>query len=503
MKITVLMPTPQHRKSAGARIRYHRTAEYLKLLGHALEVETLDNLPQSAKDSDVVIFSKCYGAESIAFMRQFKSLGITIGIDLFDDVFSQTNDSRLLLNRIWLADASKLIDFCICSTTRISEVLRKYAPDVSVHQLNDPVSPFDFLTAAKSISTRLEEAQRTRVVRVCWFGIGDNPNFPVGLRDLSAYSSALSALHAKDYEVKLRILTNRRALNVSSLQRLSRLPFSYSIEEWSEKAEKDALESSLVTFIPVNNQPFSIAKSWNRAMSALTGGSQVLNVGNGLYDRLQPLIYNEAADISADIESGQLRLRRETLPVLMERILELGDPARESSRFAAFLSSMVLQAATNTNPLCETTRLLVYGYARKPSPWARDIGIRVGTPFSAKSDQFDVKFEVAADGVVHIFLNYDVLEDLAPGVLLHANKQDGLWSVPLKSIYDTDLEQDTTMWSTPNTGLVSYQIGMGIVCAACRLMFIDCSLDLYDGEPPYVAGRTIKDFRLGQASAQS
>ena len=503
MKVTILMPTQQHRKSAGARIRYHRTSEYLKLLGHALEVETLDNLPQSAKDSNVVIFSKCYGAESIALMRQLKSLGITIGIDLFDDVFSQTNDNRLILNRIWLADASELIDFSICSTDRISEVLRKYAPEVSVHQLNDPVSPFDFLTTAQSISTRLEEAQRTRVVRVCWFGIGDNPSFPVGLRDLSAYSSALSALYEKDYEVKLRILTNRRALNVSSLQRLSRLPFSYSIEEWSEEAEKDALESSLITFIPVNNQPFSIAKSWNRAMSALTGGSQVLNVGNGLYDRLQPLIYNEAADIIADLESGTLRLRRETVPILMEKILEFGDPARESSRFAAFLSSIALQAATNTNPLCETTRLLVYGYARKPSPWARDIGIRVGTPFSARSDQFDVNFEVATDGLVHIFLKYDVIESLAPGVLLHANKQGGLWSIPLDSIYNTGFEQDTTMWSTPNTGLVSYQMGIRIVCAACRLMFADCSLDLYDGEPPYVAVPTITHSRFSQGSVQS
>ena len=488
MKICVLMPTKQHRKSAGARIRYQRMSDFLKLLGHTLYIVTFDEMTSSVWDADIVMFSKFHGAESIALARKLKAAGTLIGIDVFDDVFSQTSDSRLVLNRLWLADVGLLMDFAICSTPRMAAVLHSYMPEVPIRQVNDPVAGIDAAKIADSMSSRLAEATASGALTLCWFGIGDNPNFPVGLRDLSAYSNSLVAL-SQAYNVKLRILTNRRALTAPTLQRLARLPVAYTLEEWSEAGEKEALETSILTFIPVNSQPFSAAKSLNRAISTLSSGSQLLTVGYGLYDALDPLLYHDAQDFLDDLKVGRLRMRRDTLPVLIDRVIQLADPATESSRFAAFLTSISLARPQADNRPTSPCQAIVYGYKRQPSSAAVEIGILVGTPFSGASSRFDIRFVIDDDGCAQVLFNERAMKRLAPGMMLHAIDAAGAWYVPVTAVAGADASVAIEGCRVDALNLSTYRAAMVAIHKTCQVLLSPCVLDVQEGEPPFVMAR--------------
>src|SRR5262249_44064800 len=147
-----------------------------------------------------------------------------------------------------------------------------------------------------------------RLIQVVWFGNGSNPFFPIGLKDVVAYSWALAELNTGSFDVRLDILTDKLALTPENLARLSKLPIPYHFETWSMEAERQALERALVSFIPVNGQSFSRAKSFNRALTAISSGTQVLSPGFPLYRDLDVAIYNDPSDLLSDIERGRSRI---------------------------------------------------------------------------------------------------------------------------------------------------------------------------------------------------
>ena len=342
MRLCVLVPNDGSLGQAGVRIRYQRLAEPLDAAGHSLEIKIIDDI-RTAADlvHDIYILSKCQDARSIIFAREVRRGGKLLGVDLFDDYFSQSADSRFTPQRSWLRGVSTWCDFGLCSTSRMKRIAAEFMADLPIHILNDPFDRIEPERIGRVAERNLERSINRRSLQVAWFGNGDNPHFSVGLKDVHAFGHALHELGRTGMEIRLSLLTNRRALGAGGLESLNRLAVKWTAQEWSLAAEEELLSESLVAFIPTNAQPFSIAKSLNRAVSALTAGTQVLSVGFPLYAPLGEFIYRDPAGLLADLELRTLRLRRATLATFVDRLESWADPQREALRLVAFLEATV------------------------------------------------------------------------------------------------------------------------------------------------------------------
>lgn len=401
MRIAVIAPSEQYMALAGVRIRYQRITSRLATAGHSLEMVQISDFdrPLEARSHDAYIFSKCYDARSYLLSRTLSAGGALIGVDFFDDYFGQALDSRFVRHREWIRTMAPLCDFYMCSTPRMRDVVSGFMPSLPGHVLNDPFDAFDASRVARLSKEKLQAARAKRHVDVVWFGVGDNPNFPIGLKDLAASGDVLSRLVQRGFEVDLRILTNRRALTVEGLSSIGRLAVPHSVEEWTQEREAELLEKSLLAFIPVNSQLFSIAKSLNRAVTALTGGSQVLSPGYPLYKPLSDFIYTDPDTLIDDIEVNRLKVQARTVKSLSDQLAIWGNPDKEAENLGLFLTSVASQATARERdmPLIG----LVHG-KRSPADShkaAQRLGhFSIGSPFSNEKLNYDIGFVYGEDG---------------------------------------------------------------------------------------------------------
>lgn len=390
MKLTVLVPSDDYRSSAGARIRYGGLAQGLAAAKIALSLESIGSFDPSTADCDALLISKCHDARSIIAAAIMSRRGKLVGVDLFDDYFSQTTDSRLTRYREWLAELLEECDFCLCSTEAMASAVRRYQSDLSIHVVNDPARDHSALEVCRMADTKSKVAQRENMIRTTWFGVGDNPYFQVGLTDLYAHSGALIELTRGGMAVELTILTNRRALRPEGLELISRLPIPCNVREWSEEVEREVLEESLVAFLPVGAQAFSAAKSLNRAWTALSYGCQALSVGHPLYAALEPFIYRDPGALLADLSRGALRLSTQNLAIFQEKRTAVGSAETEALRLAHFLRSLVPASRSDSPRICVVHGLSTRGEVHN---LAQSVGaLSVASPYCSAKLSFDVLF---------------------------------------------------------------------------------------------------------------
>ena len=403
MKVCVIAPSEEYLKLAGVRIRYLRIEAHLRALGCELSVEVIDRFQSLAQfKHDVYLFSKCYDARCFLIARLLMQTNKRVGIDLFDDYFSQSANSRFIIHREWLRSMAGLIDFFLCSTARMRDVALGYMPGKPGHILNDPFDSIDPQALAATTRSSLERTLSSGRIDIAWFGQGDNPHFAVGLSDLHAFGHSLQELAGGSFTVRLRILTNKRALTADGLEMLTRLPVPWTLDEWSVSRENELLASSLLAFIPVNAQPFSMAKSLNRAVSALSGGAQVLSTGYPLYEPLGDFVYRSTGVLLADLARGELRLREQTVPALLQRLGECGDPRREAELFHAFLKVIRRGRPATAAQAGEGSLGLIHGVRSRADLHRftqRMRQLSIASPYSEPILNYDVRLVIGADGV--------------------------------------------------------------------------------------------------------
>lgn len=394
MKIAVVRPSEDFPVPAGVRIRYLRLRTYLEEQGHSLDfipIKSISNCDDLAHD--VFIFSKCQDARSLSLAHAVKVFGKRCGVDLFDDYFSQIDESRLIRRREWLRNFQIYLDFALCSTPRMKAVLQNYNDVLPVHVLNDPFDEFDPSELEQLLLQKLIISSETRSLRVAWFGVGTNERFPVGLFDLAAFGRTLHSLNRNgQISVSLDIATNAAALDTKAFEMLKTLSVPYSVRLWSESEERALLRSTLASFIPVNAQLFSIAKSLNRAVTALVSGTQVISPGYPLYAPLAPFIYDDFDSFSEDYKTGKLKLRQETVGEFIKITTALADPIEEAKQLVNFLSDMLRQP---TQPR-QSKQILVHGWRTSPAinEYAQRVGsITIATPFSSPDLHADARFD--------------------------------------------------------------------------------------------------------------
>jgi hypothetical protein len=396
VKIRALVHSAQWLDRAGVRIRYRRIAPKLEALGASLLIDTIDHFDRGdAADDDVVILSKCTDARAIIVAELLREGGVRVGVDLFDDYFTP-RIGPCHGHREFLQEMAKCVDFFLCSTERMRDVAHRFAPGKPAHVLNDPFDRLDADRLAERLLEKSERALAERRLDVLWFGNGDNPIFPVGLTDLAAFGEALRPLANSGFDVRLKVLTNLRALSSENLARIRSLPLPVEIEEWSEEGEARDRDQALVSFLPVNYQNFSTAKSLNRGISALTGGTQILSSGYPLYRAVGDFVYTGAEAILADLEARRLRLRPQTVPALTRCMDRLAHPGNEAARLLAFLRGLSGGSGAGIRLLrtqTDVARAVIHGRV-SPSGvhafgYARGI-LSIGSAFSNPDRKFDM-----------------------------------------------------------------------------------------------------------------
>lgn len=421
MKIRAIVQSPQWLDRAGVRIRYRRIAQRLESLGGSIAVDVIDNLPsQGLIEDDVVILSKCTDARAFLVTDHLRERGIIVGVDMFDDYFSP-GISPCHGHREFFREIARRVDFFLCSTERMREVAREFAPKTPSHVLNDPFDTLDKDRLSQRLPEKARLARETGRIDVVWFGNGDNPVFPVGLIDLAAFAPVLHPLVRSSFDVRMKVLTNLRAMKSENLARLRGLPLPVELEEWSEAGEEEARDASLISFLPVNHQNFSIAKSLNRGISALTGGTQILSAGFDLYSGIGDFVYRDADSLLDDLLADRLRLRPDTLSAFETCMDGLADPANEARRLLMFLRGLQDGARAGARLLQanrKTPRAMIHGRRSSGSTVSfcrdRDV-VSIGTPFDLFGRRYDLAFDFGArGGGIRIWVGYAASKAIAP-----------------------------------------------------------------------------------------
>ncbi len=401
MKIAVVISSELQKEQAGVRIRYKRIIPALEASGHSLELISITELGVINRPlHDVYLVSKCYDARSVMLMKYMSERGAIVGVDLFDDYFSQLTDSSFIRLRYWLRTILAHCSFMLCSTVAMQEVAKSYAPQLLSHVMNDPVDLFDLNVLNKTLTRKLQATRKLRRIDIAWFGMGDNPNFVVGLSDLAAFGHELDRLRGHGYEVQLSILTNRRAMTADNLALLSRLATPYTIQEWTVEREKALLDRCVISFLPVNGQSFSCVKSMNRALTALVNGAQVLSVGYPLYSSLNNFIYRSPLHFLNDLDQMTLALRISTLPQFCECVEQVADVRGEAQRLVEFFTE--IKNKKSVIPQVKTKNLAVIHGKHSSGEihkFAQKKGmLSIASPFCSIKLNFDIRFQFLEEG---------------------------------------------------------------------------------------------------------
>ena len=205
----------------------------------------------------------------------------------------------------------------------------------------DPGEPLDVPAIGARLKAALEGAHRSRQIDVAWFGMGDHPQFDVGLHDLHAFAPALASLRRAGWQPKLRVLTNPPRPDG---QRAGAARAGCRCRgRWMNGAPKVRRSCWPGAWWPSSRSTHSPSAPRSRSTApwtALSAGVQVLSAGLPLYDRLQPLIYRDPVELVDHLQQRRLRLREQTVPDLAAHLLQQADASHEAAGLAGFLKQL-------------------------------------------------------------------------------------------------------------------------------------------------------------------
>ena len=494
-RICVITQSAAFAASAGMRIRYDRFREGSVGLDVTIVAQPIDAIVGKPFDHDVYIFCKTFTPEALILAALLRQHGRIVGQDFFDDYFSQRSDQRLFQYRAWLRQMAPMTDFAICTTPRMRAVLQPYLPHCAITIVEDPVIGYDASRVAVLTDRKIARARAQRHLRIAWFGIGDNPFFPVGLDDLTspAALTALGRLRAAGWAITLTIATNMRALDKTGLARLRALPVPIALTEWSEAEERAVLIDADIALLPVGGQAFSRAKSLNRALTAMEQGCQVLSLGEPLYAPLDAHLYRSSAELDADYHSGDLRLRAETATILAQHLQSIADVYASAGAFTTAARDARPSAPAPAGPLA-----VVHGRGTSIDLHKLVVGNRgfsIRSPYTQKRWNFGIRFDLE-DGALKAHALPDIVDQYRipilsgigmteyEGVRFHRLDLDMAGLAIASGLVAID---ETLLFS-----LASYPRVMGEIVRICRHLFPDRTTLLVDTAPtlPAVPGVT-------------
>lgn len=395
VKICIVTQSAEFNVSAGMRVRYQR---FINAAADGIEITArpIDEILGRPFEADIYIFCKTFSLAAILLAGEIRRSGRVVGQDFFDDYFSQVSDQRLLPFRNWLRQMAPFTNFAVCTTRTMQAILRPYLSGCPITVVPDPAVAFDTAMLASQAEHKIRRISNSKTIKLVWFGIGDNPFFPVGLQDLTSrlVSSELGRFKSQGWTIDLVVATNARALDLAGLAQLRSLPVDLQIKEWSEDVEHEVLNQAEVVILPVSGQGFSKAKSLNRALTALEHGCQVLSLGEPLYAELDEFIYRSVDEMTADFAVGSARLNRHSAPKLESLLARTAHPEKLASEFIA--ASL---AAVSNSKMARSNAHMALVHGRETTiqlhkAVSKSGGLSVRSPYATTGWNFPVRFDV-------------------------------------------------------------------------------------------------------------
>lgn len=260
---------PKSRNSNVASVRFRCLIPMHGLRIRDFPIELFE--PSREEIYQAVIFSKCYGEVDQALARRLRLRGAKVILDLCDNHFYNPYDlpeyhraRRDLLAMIELAD------LLVCSTPTLADIVVAEAslprrPEV----VGDPVE----LSNEDLVRSQTARAHgRTEGRKLLWFGIHGSPNAPCGIADICRVSEVLRQA-AREHPFHLVVCSNSQ----ENYERLARsLDFPSYYVEYSRNEFPSLLAQTDGVILPVNQNPFTLAKSHNRLSTSLFAGIPVV-----------------------------------------------------------------------------------------------------------------------------------------------------------------------------------------------------------------------------------
>jgi hypothetical protein len=382
--------------NAGFRIRYKPVIDFLEKLGHEIHIKSI-NEDLFSNNYNFVIFIKCYNFKSVLIANDLSKRGVFVGVDLFDNYFSDFENINLKKFRIWLKRIIGHCSFVICSTNLLLLEIKSYIGSTPVYIMNDSVEKPSYQIIEELVKKKIKWFIKNKTVNIAWYGMGDNPYFDVGLDDLISYIGEIERLQYSiynlNYIVSLEILTNKRALTLTNLKKLNGLNIKYTIHEWTKEKEDELLTRALLVFLPVSYQAFSKVKSLNRALTALCSGANVFSVGFPLYQCINSWIYTDGDNFIKDLSKNELKLNNFNIKKMLTDISKVSDVELEAVMLTNYLNSVKLRGnsknylyITHKNPDIKLHKIL-----------SKHGHISAATEFCNKNFNFDLQINKKDD----------------------------------------------------------------------------------------------------------
>lgn len=306
-------PHTQNPNTASFRLRCLRVMEGLHHGGVTTRLYKDGDAPEN------LVLSKRYDPIS---MQQALDLKINFGTKLYLDIcdnhfYYKTPEPAAIKRADHLRLAVKSVDVVIASSEYLAEVIRNESdnctPVVVIGDLVEfPHEPgllekiinlisFFRLKILESDIKKLGSVKSTRLV---WFGNHGSGYADGGMNDLHSIRTYLEDVH-KEVPVSLTIISNSRA-KYKKLTEGWEVPVFYL--PWNKTFFSIALHLHGISVIPIQKNPFTMAKTNNRVATSLIHGLRVIA------DEIPSYPYYKEFIIMNEWEKGFLMLAKSTPP---------------------------------------------------------------------------------------------------------------------------------------------------------------------------------------------
>ena len=236
---------------------------------------------------DVLVLSKRYDRKTLEVATRLRSgHGTRLVLDLCDNHFHFLNPDPIVVQRAKdLRSAIESVDLVVACSTYLRDVIANEVPDHSpVRVIGDLVEPPLLPSAQVQASHPLawlrwqklsHELHRTNTDirrRLIWFGNHGSNHVEGGMGDIRKLLPLLKDLHRRQ-PLSLTVVSNSQT-KFDEISETAEFPMLYS--PWSRAFFSRTLLSHRICVIPINPNPFTLAKTDNRVVTALVHGLQVV-----------------------------------------------------------------------------------------------------------------------------------------------------------------------------------------------------------------------------------
>jgi glycosyltransferase involved in cell wall biosynthesis len=267
---------PRSRDSNIASVRYRCLIPLLELQKRNFSVELFD--PARENTYSGVIFSKSYEQADQDLARRLRADGKVVVLDLCDNHFYNPYGLPAYERaRKDLLEMIRLADLHVCSTSALADVV---AAEGGLRQrpavVGDPVEFPNMVPSNGRWWSRLSPYRWKRRSRLLWFGIHGSPNATCGMSDICKVAEVLR-LVGKEHSFELIVCSDSKEDYVNLIRPLKDIESSYV--EYQKETFPALLGGMEGVILPVNQNPFTWAKSHNRLTTALFAGVPVVADG--------------------------------------------------------------------------------------------------------------------------------------------------------------------------------------------------------------------------------